>query len=190
MQKVGKGKQTISVKIATRGCVIIARNCITDFGTCVIIPLCLVKTCHIRVQLSQVISLLDQATCQLNLVIHDRSPVGRQNHRTVVEINGQVTIPDRKQLQFIQVLPSVKEGRTVSMNKECWGVAVAADQIFVSCFIFGEAECEVRIHDIKGKLKNILGINQDGSYLSKSPCMSASVGQMTRYLYQTFSIAQ
>ena len=79
------------------------------------------------------IKLLDSS-----LSVKDRLDVpGRRPHDVAAmdQKNVVVTIPDSKHLQFIQVLPSLKEGRTISMNKDCWGVAVAADQIFISCFI-------------------------------------------------------
>ena len=38
--------------------------------------------------------------------------------------NVIVTIPDTKQLQYIQLVPHMKAGRVIKLDKKCFGVAV------------------------------------------------------------------
>ena len=84
--------------------------------------------------------------------------------------NVIITIPDEKQLQFIQVLPSLKIGRTIDVDKSCHGVAVAAGKIFVSCYNYDDNVGEIRVYDLEGRdLGKRLGINSDGLALFRRP---------------------
>ena len=42
-----------------------------------------------------------------------------------------VTLPGLKQLQFIQIIPSLKAGQTIQLDKRCWGVDVKIVQEFL-----------------------------------------------------------
>ena len=78
--------------------------------------------------------------------------------------NVIVTIPWLKVFTFIQVLPSLKVGRTIYVGEECWGVAVAAGKIFVSCYNDDDKVGDIRVYDLEGRdLGKRLGINPDGS---------------------------
>ena len=85
--------------------------------------------------------------------------------------NGQVvvTLPVRKELQFIKVFPSLKKLRAVSIDKRCQGVDVAGDQIFVTLYTHGKDDGEVRVYDINGNLKKKLGVTKDGSFMFRYP---------------------
>ena len=53
---------------------------------------------------------------------------------SVVESSTLVVIlPFTKRLQFIQIYPSFSRGSSVKFDKECWGVAVSAEHIYVAC---------------------------------------------------------
>ena len=81
-----------------------------------------------------------------------------------------VTMPDEKQLQFIQVLPSRKRGRTIDVDEKCWGVAVAADKIFISCYRYNDKVGDIRVYVLEGRdLGKRLGINPDGSNMFRCP---------------------
>ena len=82
--------------------------------------------------------------------------------------NVIVTLPDTKQLQYIQLVPYMKAGRVIKLDNKCWGVAVAGMEIYVSCH-HGPGEGEVRVLDLSGNLKRQLGVNNDGSYQFQSP---------------------
>ena len=82
--------------------------------------------------------------------------------------NVIVTIPATKQLQYVQLVPHMKAGRVIQLDKKCWDVAVTGYEIFVSCHN-GPGEGEVRVLDLSGNLKRKLGVNKDGSYQFQSP---------------------
>ena len=82
--------------------------------------------------------------------------------------NVIVTIPDTKQLQFVQLVPHMKAGRVIKLDKKCWDVAVAGNEIYVSCHN-DPGEGEVRVLDLSGNLKRKLGVNTDGSYQFQGP---------------------
>ena len=68
-----------------------------------------------------------------------------------------VIVTVEKQLQFIEVLPSLKKGRVISVDKHCFGIDIAADQIYVSCYTPGKDNGEIRIYDFDGNLKKKIG---------------------------------
>ena len=82
--------------------------------------------------------------------------------------NVIVNIPDTKQLQYVQLVPHMKAGRVIKLDKTCWDVAVAGNEIYVSCHN-DPGEVEVRVLDLSGNLKRKLGINTDGSYQFEGP---------------------
>ena len=47
--------------------------------------------------------------------------------------NVMVTIPDKKKLQLIQAIPSLKIGRSINVGRKCYGVQVVEDLIYVTC---------------------------------------------------------
>ena len=112
------------------------------------------------------IKILDNALSVKDSLTLPGSPrdVAAIDHSQVV-----VTLPVRRELQFINVIPSLKKLRAVSVDKRCQGVDVAAGQIFVSCYTYGKDDGEVRVYDINGNLKKKLGIKKDGSYMFKYP---------------------
>ena len=82
--------------------------------------------------------------------------------------NVIVTIPRSKQLQYVQLVPHMKAGRVIQLDKKCWNVAVAGNEIYVSCHN-APGEGEVRVLDLSGNFKRQLGVNNDGSYQFQSP---------------------
>ena len=82
--------------------------------------------------------------------------------------NVIVTMPDTKQLQYVQLVPHMKAGRVIQLDKKCWDVAVAGNEIYVSCHN-DPGEGEVRVLDLSGNLKRQLGVNKDGSYQFQRP---------------------
>ena len=82
--------------------------------------------------------------------------------------NVIVTLPDTKQLQYVQLVPHMKAGRVIKLDKKCWDVAVAGNEIYVSCH-HDPGEGEVRVLDLSGNWKRQLGLNQDGSYQFQGP---------------------
>ena len=82
--------------------------------------------------------------------------------------NVIVTLPVTKQLQYVQLVPHMKAGRVIQLDKTGWDVAVAGNEIYVACHN-GPGEGEVRVLDLSGNLKRQPGVNKDGSYQFQSP---------------------
>ena len=82
--------------------------------------------------------------------------------------NVIVTLPNSKQLQYVQLVPHMKAGCLIKLDKKCFDVAVAGNEMYVSCQnAIGEGE--VRVLDLSGNLKRKLGVNKDGSYQFRRP---------------------
>ena len=82
--------------------------------------------------------------------------------------NVIVTLPDTKQLQYVQLVPHMNAGRVIKLDKKCWDVAVVGNEIYVSCYN-NPGEGEVRVLDLSGNLKRKLGLNKDGSCQFRCP---------------------
>ena len=63
--------------------------------------------------------------------------------------NVMVTIAGKKKLQLIQVIPSLKIGRSINVDRKCWGVQVVEDLIYVTCHN-NPRESEVLVVDMNG----------------------------------------
>ena len=80
-----------------------------------------------------------------------------------------VTLPGGKRLQFIQIYPSFSRGSSVKFDKECNGVAVSAEHIYVTCHNNDKVKKkedwtpgEVCILDLRGnEIRRIQGSNED-----------------------------
>ena len=77
-----------------------------------------------------------------------------------------ITLPDKEQLQYIEVAPRVKIGRVLQSDKICYGVQVVGRDIYVTSRsnVSGDNDGEVRILDNNGNLKKRLGVNQDKTF--------------------------
>ena len=82
--------------------------------------------------------------------------------------NVIITLPKAKQLQFIQIFPQLRTGRSVVLDKNCYGVDVCGDEIYTSCHT-GSGEGEVRVLDQNGTLRRKLGVGQDDSFMFLVP---------------------
>ena len=77
----------------------------------------------------------------------------------VSPVNGSsvmVTIPDKKKLQLIQVIPSLKRGRSINVGRRCYGVQVVEDLIYVTCHN-SPGEGEVLVVDMNGTITHRFG---------------------------------
>ena len=101
-----------------------------------------------------------------------------------------VSLPDVKQLQYIEVTPILKTGPGIQLDKTCWGIHVAGEEIYITCHDnSGESTGEVRILDFDGTLIRKIGMNQDGlglfvypSFLTVCP-FSGNIYVSDRYMY-------
>lgn len=55
--------------------------------------------------------------------------VSAVNSSTVI-----ITLPGRKQLQYVHVMPQFKLSSNIQLDKRCNSVAVVGDEIFTSCY--------------------------------------------------------
>ena len=79
---------------------------------------------------------------------YDVSPVNSNN--------VMVTIPGKEKLQLIQVIPSLKRGRSIKVDRKCYGVQVVEDLIYVTCYK-NHGEGEVLVLDMNGTVTHRLG---------------------------------
>lgn len=70
-----------------------------------------------------------------------------------------VTLPFEKQLQIVQVSPSLQKSRIIIADKQCWGVAVSAGRIYVSCYT-NRDDGEIHVYDFSGELRKKIRFNQ------------------------------
>lgn len=80
-----------------------------------------------------------------------------------------VTLPGQKILQLIKVLPSLQKGSVISIEKECRGIDVSGDKIYVSCSTVGKEDGEICIFGLFGSLIKSFPIYNVGSCVLKSP---------------------
>ena len=63
-----------------------------------------------------------------------------------------ITLPKLKQLQYIQVFPQLKTGRTIQLDKDCHGIKVFGDEIYATQYdAYGQGE--VQVLDLNGNRK-------------------------------------
>ena len=78
------------------------------------------------------------------------------------------TLPDEMQLQIVQVLPEIKTGRIIKLDKKCWGVKVFRDDVYVTCHN-DPGEGEVKVVGLNGEDRRRLGLNEDKSFMFTGP---------------------
>ena len=91
-----------------------------------------------------------------------------------------ITLPWLKQLQYMQLEPSLKSGRVIQLDKWCFGIAVAGEDLYVTLHN-NPGEGEVRILDMEGSLKRRIGVNREGPHIFKCPyylTQSATTGKI------------
>ena len=101
----------------------------------------------------------------------------------VNDSNVMVTIPGEKKLQLIQVMPSLKRGRSINVGRRCYGVQVVDDLIYVTCHN-NSGEGEVLVLDINGTITHRLGQPGKKPRMFSSPCY-ITVCPSTRKMFIT-----
>ena len=83
----------------------------------------------------------------------------------VDSVTAVVTLPCSKQLQFIHIVPSLKAGKQIQLDKRCYGVDVVRDDIYVICHD-SPGNAEIRVFDKNGTfIRNIPDVNNNLSSL-------------------------
>ena len=91
-----------------------------------------------------------------------------------------ITLPHLRQLQFVQLEPRLKSGLVIQLDKKCWGIAVAGEDMYVTLHN-NPGEGEVRILDMDGNLKQKIGVNPGGLFIFRCPfyvTWSAATGKI------------
>ena len=100
---------------------------------------------------------------------------------SVIKDNSAIiTLPFLSQLQYMHLEPSLKSGRVIQLDKLCWGIATADEDMYVTLHN-NPGEGEVRILDMEGSLKRRIGVNSGGSFMFGSPdylTQSAATGKI------------
>ena len=80
-------------------------------------------------------------------------------------VTAVVTLLSSRQLQFIDIVPSLKAGKQIQLDKQCWGVDVVRDDIYVICHD-NPGNAEIRVFDKKGTfIRKIPDVNNNLSLL-------------------------
>ena len=75
---------------------------------------------------------------------------------SVSSSSAVITLPDKRQLQFIQVMPSLKKlDRSINIGSRCWGVQVVEDIMYVTCRNYSGPR-EVIVLDMNGTVTHRL----------------------------------
>ena len=69
--------------------------------------------------------------------------------------NVIITLPDTKQLRYIQVFPQLRTGRTIQLDRKCHGIEVFGDEIYTTQYD-GSGQGEVQVLDLNGNIKRRL----------------------------------
>ena len=78
-----------------------------------------------------------------------------------------VTKGSDKQLQYIRILPDIKLGSIIHMNRNCYGVDAHGDVIYVTCHN-APGQGEIRALNRHGDLLRTIGVD-NGEYLFQQP---------------------
>ena len=81
-------------------------------------------------------------------------------------VTAVITLPGSQQLQFIDIVPSLKAGKQIQLDKYCYGVEVVRDDIYVTCHD-NPGNAEIRVFDKNGTfIRKIPDVNNNLSSLS------------------------
>ena len=108
----------------------------------------------------------------------------------VDSVTAVVTLPDRKQLQFIDIVPSLKAGKQIKLDKRCYGVAVVKDDIYVICHD-SPGNAEIRVFDKNGTfIRKVPDVNNNLSSLTTPNYIAVSTTSSKIYVsdYNTHTV--
>ena len=129
------------------------------------------------------IKLLDSS-----LAVHDSLELESAEDIAVVDNNtAVVTMPTQRKLQFLYISEKLRKGRTLSFRKECYGVAVTGNEMFISFYDFMRSKDGgfIGVFDIDstGNSKRSISENKDGSRMFQRPvCVAASSNGYNIYI--------
>ena len=82
-----------------------------------------------------------------------------------------VTLPKKKQLQYVDLVPKLSLGSKLSTKQLCWGIVVVNKLIYITCHggPGSNPGGDIRVLDLRGNELKTIGINRDGSQFLQKP---------------------
>ena len=94
-----------------------------------------------------------------------------------------MTVPDMKQLQYVNVTDRLTLGGVIQLDMRCWGVHVVDSSIYVTCYnSYLSTDCEIRILDLNGKFRKRLNL----SIFERPYCIKVSTRTKRIYVSNWF----
>lgn len=85
------------------------------------------------------------------------------------ENTAVVTLPGKRQLQYLKVNPKLKKKHVIKLDMPCWAIDIVGEDIFITCHSICGGNGEVRVLDLKGKCKRRVNVQEDESGLFVQP---------------------
>ena len=93
-----------------------------------------------------------------------------------------ISLPNIKQLKFIDIVPALKAGKQIQLDKPCWGVDVVRDEIYVTCH-HNPGNAEIRVFDKNGTfIRKVPDVNNILSSLRQPYYIAVSKSSSKIYL--------
>ena len=104
------------------------------------------------------LKLFDKAwVCQGSLEIPDIFDI------SVIDVNNViVTAPNQEKLQYVQILPQLRLGRTIQLDSECWGICVSGDNMYVT-YKTSSNRHGIRVLGLDGTKRNRVPVDRNSS---------------------------
>ncbi len=88
-----------------------------------------------------------------------------------------VTLPHVKKLVYVDVATPPRTGRTIDVNRKCYGVAVVGGDIYVSVHD-DPGDGAVLVMDGVGNVKRMIGVDDRGRGIFQNPYYIAVIAQV------------
>ena len=120
----------------------------------------------------------DHMNCNIKLLnkslkVSDSITLGCSRPWDIAVVNDKtaiVTLPNDKQLQYVDLVPKLSLGSRMSTKQKCYGIVVVNELIYITCH--GERDNpggDIRVLDLRGNELKIIGVNRDGSQFLRYP---------------------
>ena len=105
----------------------------------------------------------------------------------VDSVTAVVTLPQRKLVQFIDIVPSLKAGKQIQLDNRCYGVDVVRDDIYVTCHD-NPGNAEIRVFDKNGTfIRKIPDVNNNLSSLTTPYYIAVSTTSSKIYVSDSYT---
>ena len=108
----------------------------------------------------------------------------------IVVVNDKtaiVTLPNIKQLQYVDLMPKLSLGSRMSTKQMCFGIVVVNDLIYITCHGYPDSSGgDIRLLDLRGNELKIIGVNRDGSQFLQNPYYIAANREGSKLYVSSF----